>query len=338
LLQLFQSIFRSGPGDTPSHPAELITRAIERAVNGTDPRLHAVSGYQKNLRSAVIHAIDHVVALVDGLPAVLDLNPQSYGSDPEITAYFASVEHLREVLERDPTLNQWRRSGDGAIAEQAVMLMLMTLHERNSFGVALEGDVLRHDTAQTTVSFSKHQLVDPTGAEDETRRLLKRRAFDHLLALALGRMATAVAERGALERERDLLRRKRAALAAGQWGFDEPGDDKPSDPHALQQQLKDIESQLSSLGTGTELLKAHLDLLMDVLMHAEDNFWSAPSSLIVDRMGVKQTQATALAPEISLTVLHNAAGQNLIARVVRVGREVLPAQCDLLREAERYLG
>lgn len=338
MLQLFNSIFGLGRGDSSSHPAELITRAIERAVEGTDPRLRALSGYQKKLRGAVMHAIDHVVALVDGLPVVLDLNPQSYGTEPEITLYFASVEHLREVLERDPTLNAWRRSTDGDIAEQVIMLLLMTLQERNVLGVGLEGDVLRRDVAQTTVSLSKHQLVDPTGTEDETRRLLKRRAFDHLLALALGRMASTGAERSALERERDLLRRKQAALAAGHWGFDEPGNEKPSDPHALQQLLKDIESQLSALGTGGGLLQAHLDIVVDVLMNAERNFWSARRSLIVDRMAVKTTQATALAPDVGLTVLHNAAGQSLIARLVRVGREALPAQRDLLREAERYLG
>lgn len=338
MLQLFQSIFGPGGGDSSPHPAELITRAIERAVDGTDPRLRALSGYQKKLRSAVIHAIDHVVELVDGLPAMLDLRPQSYGTDPEITAYFASVEHLSELLERDSTLNQWRRSAEGAIAGPVVMLLLMTLLERKVLGVALEGDALRHDVAQTTVSLSKHELVDPTGAEDETRRLLKRRAFDHLLALALGRMTTAVAERGELERERDLLRRKRAALAAGRWGFDEAGVDKPSDPGTLQQQLEDIESQLSALGSGAGLLQAHLDIVVDVLMQAEHNFWSARRPLIIDRMGVKQAQVTPGSPEIGLTVLHNAAGQSRIARVVGVAREALPEQRDLLREAERYLG
>ena len=338
MLQIFQSIFGSGRSDSSSHPDELITRATERAVDGTDPRLRALSGYRKKLRSAVVHAVDHVVALVDGLPAVLELNPRSYGTEAEITAYFASVEHLREVLERDSTLDQWRRSAQGGIAEQVIMLLLMTLEERKVLGIALEGDAVRHDVAQTTVSVSKHQLLDPTGAEDETRRLLKRRAFDHLLTLALRRMAATGTERGELERERVLLRRKQAALAAGNWSFDAPEGESPCDPRALQQQLEDIESQLGALGSGPGLLEAHLDILVDVLKQAEQNFWSAHRSLIVDRMAVKQAHASALAPEIDLTMLHSAAGSGLIARLVRVDRESLPAQRDLLREAERYLG
>lgn len=64
MLQLFQSIFGSEPSAPSVHSAELVERAIERAVEATDSRLRAVSGYKKTLRSAVTHALDHVVALV----------------------------------------------------------------------------------------------------------------------------------------------------------------------------------------------------------------------------------------------------------------------------------
>jgi hypothetical protein len=338
MLQLFQSIFGSERDKASAHSPDLIARAIERAVDATDPRLRTLPGYQKKLRSAVIHAIDHVVGLVDSLPPALELSAAAFGTNPEVTTFFASIAHLHEVLERDSTLNQWLRSADGGAAERIVMLLLMTLDERQVLGVALEGDTVRQGVAQTTVSFSKHQLLDPSRAEDDIRPLLKRRAFDHLLELALSGLATALSERGELERERAVLKRKRAALAAGRWGFDDANAGPPADPGLLQQQLQDIESQLSALGAGAGLLTAHLGIVVDVLTGAERNFWHTRRPLIVDRMGVKQTQASALAPEIGLTVLHNAAGQSLVARVVSIRREALPPQRDLLREAERYLG
>jgi hypothetical protein len=338
MLQLFQSLFDSGRRDVASHSDELIVRATERAVDGTDPRIRALPGYQKKLRSGVAHAIDHVVTLVESLPPALDLDPRSYGTAPELTLYFASVEHLREVLERDPTLNQWRSSAAAASAGRAVMLLLMTLQERNVLGVALEGEILRHGVAQSTVSLSSHQLIDPSGAEEETRRLLKRRAFDHLLALALGRMAAVGTERAELSRERDLLRRKLTALAAGHWGFDGTGSEGPADRETLQRQLESIEAQLGELRSSAGTLQQHLDIAVDVLARAEQNFWSTQRALIVDRMGVRQSQATALAPEVGITVLCNAAGRSLVARLVSIERERLPAQRDLLRDAERYLG
>jgi hypothetical protein len=336
MLQVFRSIFGSA-GEPSPHPAELINRAIERAVDGTDPRLRALPGYQKKLRPAVSHALDHVVALVEGLPPVLELHARSYGSDAEFTAYFVSLEHLHELLERDATFNQWRNSSEGTVAEHVVVFLLMTLEERRVLGVALEGDSLRHDVAQTTCSFSKHRFVDPARAEAETRRLLKRRAFDHLLMLALADIGSAVAGRGELERERDLLRRKQAALAAGRWGFEETSGGPPPDPRALQSQLEDIESELSALGAGPGLLLGNLARVIDVLTQAERTLWAEEVSLIVDRMGFRQSQASEQAPELRLTVLRNANGEALVARVLSLGRDLLPRRRDLLGEAERYL-
>lgn len=320
MLQLFQSIF--GTGDDTPYPDELIKRAIERAVDGTDPRLRALPGYRKKLRAAVVHAIDHVVAMVDSLPLPLELSRSDFTSNPELIAYFASFTHAQEILDLDPVLNEWR-AVPGHTGENIVALLLMEQAERQTFGIALEDDMLHRDVAQTTVSFGGQRLVDPANTEQDARRLLKRRAFDHLLTLVLARIVAAHSERNELEHERYLLRRKSTALAAGRWGFD-ANTGTPPDPDNLQQQLADIDSQLKALGGGAGLLKVHLDYLVEVLSQAKQHFWSEPGSLIVDRMGVKQAQASARAPEITLTVLRNAAGRRLVARLVKIPPAMLP--------------
>jgi hypothetical protein len=337
MLQLFHSIFGSGRDDAP-YTDELIQRAIERAVDGTDSRLRVVPGYTKKLRAAVTHAIDHVVALVDKLPAPLELDRTQFAIDPELIAYFASVTHAQEILSIDPVLNQWLAAPDNAASDHIVMLLLMEQQERHVLGVALEGEILRRDVAQTTVSFADYRLLDPTAAEDSTRRLLKRRAFDHLLALSLEHINTAHTERDQLERERQLLRRKQATLTAGRWSFENAGNSTAPDPLTLQRQLEEIESQLQALGTGPGLLTAHLDIVVDTLSKAEQNFWLEHQPLIVDRMGIQQTQASSQAPQIELTLLRNAAGRRLVARLVGIARTDLPPRRDLLREAQRSLG
>ncbi len=46
MLRLLQSIF--GLGDTTGgYPEDMVRKAIERAVDGTDPWLRAISGYRK---------------------------------------------------------------------------------------------------------------------------------------------------------------------------------------------------------------------------------------------------------------------------------------------------
>jgi hypothetical protein len=338
MLKLFQSIFRPGADKLGSYPEDLIERATERAVDGTDRRLRAIAGYRKALRPAVVRAIDHVVALVDRLPPPIALSRANYGADPELNAYFASVEHMHEILARDAELRQWRKTPASTTAAQVVMLLAMAMRERNVLGLALEGEALRRDVAQVMVSFSQHRLLDPTGLEDDTRRFLKRRAYDHLLTLALGRIADAEGEQDELKRERDLLRSKQAALAAGHWGFgdaDEAGAEAP-DPEALQERIEAIDSQLGRQSTGR--LSSHLDLLVDVLAKPEQHLYGERCSLCVDRQGVKQAVASTLALELSLTRLHNSAGRSLVIRLVAIPAADLPAPPDFLREAQRLLG
>lgn len=338
MLKLFQSIFRPGADKLGAYPEDLIERATERAVDGTDRRLRALAGYKKALRPAVIHAIDHVVGLVDSFPPPIELSRSNYGSNAELNAYFASVEHINEVLSRDAEMRQWRKSPASQEGERIFMLLIMELRERNVLGIALEGESLRRDVAQVVVNFGQHRLVDPTGVEDDTRRLLKRRGYDHLLTLALARIASSHGDQADLKQERDLLRGKLAALTAGHWGFgDDPTTDAPRpDPEALQQRIEAIDAQLSTQSSG--LLKGHLDILVDVLGQAEQNFGSERATLSVDRQGVKQTQAHAQAPEISLTKLYNSAGRSVVVRLVTIARAELPAAPDFLGEAQRFLG
>jgi hypothetical protein len=54
-------------------------------------------------------------------------------------------------------------------------------------------------------------------------------------------------------------------------------------------------------------------------------------------MGFRRSQASEQAPELRLTVLRNANGEALVARVLSLGRDLLPQRRDLLGEAERYL-
>jgi hypothetical protein len=341
MLQPLLSIFGLGE-KRGTYPEALVAAATERAVDGTDSRLRLLPGYKKKLRPAILQAIDHVVALTDDLGSPLELGAGAYGTDPEITAYFASADHLQDVLALDPQLVAWRKSS-GAVADRMVALLLMEQRERKVFGHALEGDRVLSDVAQTTVSFTEHRLVDPAPNLDEALKLLRRRAFDHLLMLALARMGEAQAERGALEQERALLKRKLAALHGKQIDFNlEAKPQENAEAHAdiadVQAQLEDIESQLNTLGAGSQLLSAHLDILAHVLVEGPQQLWKERETLIVDRMGIKQVQATALAPAIELRVLRNAAGRRAVARLVTAARSTLPPLRNPLREAERLLG
>lgn len=335
MLKLFQSIFGSEKAQQ-RYPETLVEAAIERAVDGTDPRLRALSGYRKRLREPVIHAIDHVIALVDALPPPLMAGRESFRDEPSLSTLFASADHMLDVLGHDVTLARFLDSAEGN-AERVTALLMAERIEKNVLGIDLVGGTLRRDVAQVTVNFGGHRLVDPNASEDEMRRYLKRRAFDHLLTLALGRIVERREQRADLARQRDLLRLKLNALQRSGWSFDEAGGRDQPESSALTAELEAIESQFEALGSDVGLLEAHLEIVADLLGSAQQQLWGEPLVLRLDRMNIKRDAQDESARNILLQELHNAQGRRLVTLLISVAPAELPKPENLFVRAQRYL-
>ena len=334
MFDLFQSIFRGGE-QQGHYPESLIEAAIERAVDGTDPRLRALFGYKKNLRPSVIHAIDHVVALVDGIPAPLQAGRSDYNADPRLKALFASADRMQEVFGNDAALNEFR-DGSGKGAERVIALLLAERVEKNVLGMELAGDMLRRDVAQVSVSFRNHRLIEVTSDEADTRRQLKRRAFDHLLALALSRIADVHGERADLARQRDLLQHKLSVLQRGGWSFEAAEGAQP-EHKALIAELREIETGLTKLGTDAGALQGRLDIVADLLGHAEQQLWADDFFIHLDNMNIRRDAQDASAQSIALRELRNARGASLAMLLVALAPGELPRREHALSAAARYL-
>lgn len=336
MLTLFQSIFGREKA-RQRYPESLIEAAITRAVDGTDPRLKALPGYRKFLREPVIHAIDHVISLVDALPPPLVASRVSYGTEPRLSTLFSSAENMLEVFSRDATLADFTAATDGTAGQRVVALLLAERVEKHMLGIDLVGDTLRKDVAQIAVNFMGYRLVDPMLEEPETRRALKRRAFDHLLSLALARMVERREERADLVRQRDLLQRKLRALEQSGWDFNEVGENPQRQAPALLAELEAIEDEFAKLGADSDVLQAHLQIVADHLGTAEQQLWSESVDLRLDRMNIQRTAKDTSARNIVMQELHNAAGRRLIALLVSVAPDELPKRESLFATAGRYL-
>ena len=317
MLNLLHLIF-GAEKTSENYPESLVKMAIERAVDGTDPWLRGLSGYRRTLRPAVLHAIDHVVALVDNLGEVLELSRQSYDENPQMKLFFISAEQLQRFLDSDPVLTAFHGQTGGHAAQPVWALLVMECEQRHTFGSDLQGETIVRDVPQVTVGMTAHHLLDPTTDIAETRRLLKRRAFDHLLTLALARIAAVHDVHEELVRHRTLLQSKLDFLQRGGWGFASLDHDVPAPVSELQGQLAVIEAQLAEVGGDDHYLEKNLELLVEVLATAQQQLWAESLPLIVDRMGIRRNQASSDAPELIVTELHNAAGRRLVARLVMV--------------------
>jgi hypothetical protein len=319
MLRLLHSIF--GSEQKGSYPESLVREAIERAVEGTDPWLRGISGYRRKLRPAVIRAIDHVVTLVDSLPPPVAMHLSRYTDDRLLKSMFISSSDLRQVLANDRNLAEFRRVTAGEVS-RVVALLIMEKQERVAFGAGMAGDIVIRDIPMVTVSFEAHRFLDPTGDEAETRRLLKRRAFDHLLGLALKRLGGVKSERRDLERRRELLQAKLNLLEREGWGFHTLSAESGAGAD-VEAQLGEIEQQLRRLGGDDRMLHAYLEIVAEMLGRPEEHLWGGLETLFIDRMGVKRQEAADDASELKLRMLYNSAGSGRAVMLVALKNEEL---------------
>ncbi len=280
MFKLFSSIFGTPQKQGSAIPDSLIKAAIERTLDGTDPRMRILPGYAKVLREPVIHAIKHVIAMVDALPAALQASKEVRDKNATLGAVFISAARMSDILAKDSSLREYLATTSPK-PSNAVALLVMERNEKTGFGYALVDDKLMNDVQQTTVSFDEHRLVDLSGSEEETRRLLKRRAFDYLLSIALAHVSEQRDEREKLTQQRALLRVKLDILQKGGSGFS--ADMGVQDRATLQTRLDELETQLNELGPVHEVLQNNLAIVATVLSEAEKHFRGEEKHLRLDQ-------------------------------------------------------
>ena len=303
MFSLFKSFFGAETQQAGKYPADLLERATNRAIEGVDSRMQALPGCHRKLRPSLITAIDHVVALVDYLPEARDASRSNYNNDPYLRAMFASADALQNFFNKSPELACYRQSLT-IEPDYYIAMLRMDREEKRVFGVDVQGEVLRRDVAQMTMSFSNRVLIDPQGSEEETRRLLMRRAFDHLISLALHEVMESRRVREELEQQHRLYQRKFDTLQSEGWGFDSTEGEPGTDHASAQSKLEEIEMQLQALPAKTELLDAHLDILMNIFSNAADHLSRTTESMIVDRMNTVVQAESEHAHELSWDDIH----------------------------------
>lgn len=326
MFHFFQSLFGSSDKANTLHPESLVTAAIERAVDGTDARVRVLPGYAKSLRSAVIHAMDHVIALVDALPAPVAATRTERDTNPTLAALFFSAARMGEILGSDNQLRDFYQTTHShqnpgqrpvTIACAPVIALLATeRHEKCGFGYALVDGKVLNDVQQTTVSFDGHRLLEVSTTEADTRRLLKRRAFDYLLSVALAHVSEQRDEREKLAQQRALLRAKLDILHKGGSSF--AGDAKHADLAGMQTRLAEIESRLDALGPVHEVLQTHLGMIATVLAEAEKHLWLEHVSLRIDQHLVLHADTDTSVPAIPFVDVCGSDGRRLTALLLAI--------------------
>lgn len=332
---------RRRKASAPGHRKREIAELAER-VTRLYPRLRLVSRYQQRLRPALEHAQDYVRELVGGLPAPRDASIQAWGDDPYIHAFFGMPQDVQLAFSRSPELREFfNQSPD---AEQAVAVLGMEMIERRTLGVALEGEVMRTEVPQTTISFGDHKARIIARTEAELREEIVRRMFDQFGMEGLARFAAGKSRRDVLTREQTLLVSRLRLLRQQGTGMRSmlggDGDATPDEQAGLSEQIAANERELAQLGPEEGALDRQLECLAEVLADAGACFSIEQRRLRLSAMNVLVDADNAgPAHEIDLLTAHVPGDPPLVRSIalVRFARGDMLSPTVLLEEAERLL-
>lgn len=290
-------------------------------MEGTEPRIRLVSGYQKKLQDAVNTSLTYIDELVETIPAPVQASQKTFVSDFRINAYFTSVEDLHRIFQESQELKSFFSELDNRDYDEAYALLCMCKTEKQVTGVEVNGDMLRRDVLQTTVNFYDHKILSPAATERGIRQGLKQCIFDGMITHALQGITSLKTQQGDLQDRRRILHAKlRARLSQGS-GLNQLLASAFADKTEvadIEERLADTEKQLKDMPVNRNAPLGYLNEVKDILSHPEALIKLEITPLTLNRMSIKVDEQNCEAcSTIQVAELEIA---NVLKRVVAIVR------------------
>ncbi|NUA28640.1 hypothetical protein [Cupriavidus basilensis] len=323
------------------HNKQEVAELTERVL-GLSPRLRLVPRYEKRLGPKVGIALDYARDLIASLPAPREASVAAWDSDPYIHAFFGAAHDVELAFSRSSDLREFFEAA--AHAQEAYAVLGMAMTERRTLGVALQGDVMRVDVPQTTISFSDHQVRICARTDSALREEIARRMLDQLALQGLANIAADRTRRDVLERELGLLKTRLRLLERQGAGMRSvlcgEGETDLGERARLREQIEQNGRELGELGEQSGALERQLEALAEV-------FADARSCISIDRGRLRLSRMNVLLPEASASpgddlelLTARVRGDPPLVRtfaLVRFARAAMLSPMRLLDEAERLL-
>lgn len=276
---------RSG-GEASGVDRELVDEMIERVVQMTNPRLKHSRRCRALLAPAVEIALAYTGELVNAMPAPREASSAGWASDPYMQAFFATADDLVQIFSRVPAVRAQFEQNPGLSDCYATLGMRMT--ERKVLAKAMEGDQVRGEVTQTTVSFGDH-LVRVCGAtESGLRTEIERRLLDQLALEGLSNVVADQSNRTELEQERAVLKARLQMLERRGTGLRglSGGPVDQAELLRLQSQLEENTAKLGGTGSGTQALERELEQIGAVLAEPAKHMFVESKRLRINNLNV----------------------------------------------------
>ncbi len=304
----------------PSHRLDelnptLTDMALERAIDGTDPRIRALDHYRERLRGPIDTTIRHIIQLISALPEPIPFDLERFSELPFLRAVFVTPRDLEQCLIRLTQTHDYQDDPSLLMTSPLYGLMIVEMEDRRIFGMEVVGDHLQRDVIQETVNFKDPSFLGLGASEDESRRKLRICAFDYLVEQALTcqtqlRMDS-MPRRGA----RCPLTEKLSVMQQGYWGLGFSGSDHGKG--YLEEDIQRIQSAIRTTGHLSIPLEESLECLIEVFSRPEDYLFADTVTLHLDLRGIRQPGPVKGGFNLELSLLKTSEG---ISRIVQFGQ------------------
>ena len=332
-----------GPEASTDDAAErqLVADITEQVVEAVEPRVRLNGRYREKLEGGVRKSIAYLRAIGrEGLEPV-SLTRAAWSNDPRLNAFFATADDVPACLGRSNELRAFFDEAANREVQEAFALLGMKKDERTVLAPALEGDAVRRDVAQVTVSFSGHRLIAPAATLAAARLEVGRRILQRLAQVALSRIVELDMKATELQEHKAYLGARLRLLNLARDGM----EGIVKDPATIAEEIKTLQGELKETVDGYIEAKASLATLDGYIKHIDEVF-SNPEQHIslthtplrLNKLGVKVGDAT-LGAVNDLALAELSIGKDLqaVIAIARCPRSELPPKEDLIAKAERYL-
>jgi hypothetical protein len=312
-------------------------------VETVDSRIRLQSRYAEKLEDCVRRTIAHLREIGRQPLEPLLLSRANWSDDPRLNAFFASADDVPAFLGRSKELREFFSRPSQRELGEAYALLAMKKVERNVLGHQQEGDRVLQDVPQVTVSFSGHRLLAPSATLEATRLEVGRRIILRLAQLALKRIVDLDMKAVELgERKAWLAARLRLVKLAvdGAAGLLEDTAATRSQIAALERELRETVHDYIETKASVATLARYTGHIEAVLGHPEQEVSLQQSPMRLSRMGVRVDSSDRDPGPVNaftLTELSIGEGTVVTIAIVRCPLSGLPAEVDLLANAERYI-
>lgn len=272
-----------------SEESERLKAAIERVIEGTDPRIRALDNACERLAPAVAEALDYAQGLVASLPPCIEMTPQAWERSPMLRAMFARPAEVANTLSSSPDLREFLGSPQALGIETVHCVLAATRVERTVFGPAMEGEILREDIARKTVGFDDFRLLGFSPTEALLRARIEEIVLEGLVLAALRAIADNRQHSEQLGTYRQLLLIRLRVLEQSGAGLDalhESHCREDRDIARLRRELAANDAGLTALKSNGSGFEAVLDSIVETLHNAKSVIGAQQLSLHLDSMNI----------------------------------------------------